>query len=95
MAGLLTVGSIYFPRLPDLFCARPVAICGFRPRSQRRVRTGVTPVSLLAPKGTIKLHGILWLQINEPEIIVKYFWFNIQADVCVNEKYGVQRISFR
>ncbi len=56
MAGLLTVGSIYSPRLPDLFVDRSVAICGFRPRTQRRVRTGISPVSLLGPKGTITLH---------------------------------------
>jgi len=77
MAGLLTVGSIYSPRLPDLFRARSVANCGFRPRTQRRVRTGVSPVSLLALKGTITLHGILTVHINEPKIIVKYFWLEI------------------
>jgi len=40
MAGLLTHGSFYFPRLPRPFGGGQVAICGFRPRSQRRVRTG-------------------------------------------------------
>jgi hypothetical protein len=30
---------------------KTVAICGFRPRLQRRVRTGFAPVSLFGPQG--------------------------------------------
>jgi len=50
MAGLLTFGSTDSPHLPGSFGNEPVANCGFCPRTQRRVRTGVTPVSLLSQK---------------------------------------------
>ena len=57
MAGLLTLGSSYCPHLPIPLGDEIVVICGVRPRSQRRVRTGFSPVSLLCPQwGTIKLH---------------------------------------
>ena len=51
-AGLLARGSSYSPRLPMPF--RPwaygtVASSGFRPHTQRRVRAGITPASLLRP----------------------------------------------
>jgi len=56
LAGLLTFGSIYSSRLPDLFGNKSVATCEFRTRLQRRVRTGIKPVSLFAPQGTKKHH---------------------------------------
>ena len=58
MAGLLTAGSIYSSRLPDLFDNSSVAIREFRPRTQRRVRTGISPASLLGPEGTITRHEL-------------------------------------
>jgi len=56
LAGLLTFGSIYSSRLPDLFGNKSVATCEFRTRLQRRVRTGIKPVSPFAPQGTKKHH---------------------------------------
>jgi hypothetical protein len=56
MAGLLTLGSSLFPRLPGSFGDEPVTKCGNSPRTQRRVRTGFKPVSLLGPRGAIKFH---------------------------------------
>jgi hypothetical protein len=43
-SGLLAPGSSYSPRLPG--ADRASGSCGFRPRSQRRARGGISPPSL-------------------------------------------------
>ena len=52
-AGLLTRASPYSPSLPggvsSILLNSPVASSGFRPHSQRRVRAGIAPASLLRP----------------------------------------------
>ena len=82
MAGLLTFGSFYSPRLPDLFRShlknrildKSVVVCEFRSRSQRRVRTGIAPVSLLAPGGYHKAsRSIFAVLINYPGGVVNVF----------------------
>jgi len=47
-AGLLTLGSLYFPRLPIPEPFRTVTCGGVRPRSQRRARPVLTafPIKL-------------------------------------------------
>jgi len=45
-AGLLALGSLYSPRLPDPARAGSVADRGFRPRLQWRGRGGFAPPSL-------------------------------------------------
>ena len=63
-AGLLTHGSTYSPHLPGKI---PVAFCGFRPRSQRRVRNGFQPFSLFSLAGTPT--ALFWVRTSRTRAV--------------------------
>jgi len=56
MAGLLTFGSIYSPRLPDLFGGRSVAIADFVPEHSGGSVPESHRLPYWAPMGTTTLH---------------------------------------
>jgi len=69
VAGLLTFRSIYFPRLPDLFGDRSVALADFVPEHSGGSAPEFHRFPCLALKGTTTLHEQFCLVNRQPEFI--------------------------